>query len=412
MGLLSRSVVRLPLLALGAMSVVTKPAFRRGERGQALIIAVGVMALGLGAIMISVDAGWWLRDKRDSQNDVDAIALAAVHEIGDPADRDLAVAAGLDWADANGVDPSQVVDPDCPDGVLYSNFCFIDRNADGSDDMVRAKISRPSNSFIADALGVGSPTLNPSAAAAKIRAYGACVLPWAIDAHPDYEDPYAYDEVWGVMGIPPVLDTLFIFQLSPGGGFAGDDSSPGNFGALGVYGANDADYTDTIENECGSKGEGACESDSQVVTPGDTLDCDIQTGNLGNTTNKALRERAIRYGETAPYTDCDVSSYDEAVINVTDGSCLGRQVVLAIIKDFPKSGAEVVDVYGIANFYIAGWDRCPPLNDGDCYDGVPDTGIVWGYLLLEQFGGSPAWKFDFSQTSNNPFAPVIVALVE
>lgn len=386
----------------------------RGQRGQVVVLAVGVMALGLSAIMISVDVGWWLRDKRDAQNDADAIALAAVQEIGDPSQRTDAELAGEEWAVANGIDPStEMAPPDCTDGVLQSNFCFIDRDSDGIDDTVRVKVSRSSNSFIAGALGVGTPTLNPQAAAAKVRAYGACVLPWAIDAHPDFEDPDAYEDVWGVLGDPPNLEQLFVFQLSPSGEFAGDDTAPGNFGALGVYGANASDYRDTIENECGSQGASACNSDSQVVSPDDpTLDCDIQTGNLGGNTNTGLTLRAERYGEAYPYTDCDASSYDDAVDK--SDSCEGRLVVLAIIKDFPKSGSDTVEIYGIANFYIAGWDRCAPYNDGnDCGRPKPaETGIAWGYLLLEELGGTPAWKFDFSQSSNNPFSPVIVALVE
>jgi hypothetical protein len=388
----------------------------RGQRGQVLVLAVGVLIMSLGVIMISVDVGWWLRDKRDAQNDADAIALAAVQEIGAPALRPLAVAAGLDWADFNGVDPSELGTPDCDPSLgeeLESNFCFIDKNSDGTDDMVRVKVSRPSTSFIADAFGVGSPTLNPQAAAAKIRAYGACVLPWAIDAHPDFEDPEAYGDVWGVLGDPPDTEQLFVFQLSPGGGFAGDDTAPGNFGALGVYGANASAYRDTIENECGSQGENACNSDSQVVSPDNpTLDCDIQTGNLGGNTNTALTNRAIRFSEVFPYTACDASSYSDALVKAD--SCQGRLVVLAVIKDFPTSGSEVIEIYGIVNFYIAGWDRCPPYGDSDdCGRLKPaESGIAWGYLLLEELGGTPAWQFDFSQTSNNPFAPVIVALVE
>ena len=126
----------------------------RGQRGQVLVMGVGLLIMSLGAIMISVDVGWWLRDKRDAQNDADAVALAAVQEIGNPALRPLAVAAGLDWADFNGLDPSELGTPDCADGVLESNFCFIDQNSDGTDDMVRVKVSRPSNSFIAEAFGV------------------------------------------------------------------------------------------------------------------------------------------------------------------------------------------------------------------------------------------------------------------
>ncbi len=394
----------------------------RGQRGQVLVMGVGVLIMSLGVIMISVDVGWWLRDKRDAQNDTDAIALAAAQELPD---RLAAELIGDDWAIANGIDPFiDMGQPACADGQLagslnadgLSRYCFIDLEPqDGIDDMVRVKVSRPSNSFIANALGVDSPTLNPSAAAAKIRAFGACVLPWAIDAHPDYEDTEAFGNVWGVLGQEDPLNTdqLFIFQLSPGGGFAGDDSAPGNFGALGIYGANANAYTDTIVNECGSQGESACDSDFQVVVPGETLDCDIQTGNLGANTNSALNERAIRFGEVGPdYTDCDASSYSDAVIKAD--SCLGRLVVLAIIKDFPEQGSDIIDIYGIVNFYIAGWDRCAPYNDGNCFGdpAVPDEGIVWGYLLLEELGGTPAWQFDFSQTSNNPFAPVIVALVE
>ncbi|KKL61380.1 hypothetical protein LCGC14_2195850, partial [marine sediment metagenome] len=157
----------------------------RGQRGQVLVMGVGVLIMSLGVIMISVDVGWWLRDKRDAQNDADAIALASVQEIGDPADRPLAVAAGLDWADFNGVDPSTemaMTPEDCPDGEIQGKFCFIDRNdpPDGLDDMVRVKVSRPSSSFIAGAFGVGPPTLSPSAAAATVYVSGACVMPWGI----------------------------------------------------------------------------------------------------------------------------------------------------------------------------------------------------------------------------------------
>ncbi len=381
-----------------------------GQRGQVLVMGVGVLIMSLGVLAIAVDVGWWLRDKRDAQNDADAIALAAVPELPD---RLAAELSGEDWAVANGVDPfADMGQPECTDGVLAgtgNRYCFIDTNSDGTDDMVRVKVSRPSNSFIAEAVGVGSPTLNERAAAAKIRAHGSCILPWAIDAV--VEDPFAYDEVWGVLGDPVDLETVFVFQLSPGGGFAGEDGSPGNFGALGVYGANANDYRDSIENECGSQGAAACNSGSQTVSPGETLDCDIQTGNMGANTNSALAIRMENYGEVVPYSDCDANSYANAVAK--SDSCPGRLVVLAVIKDFPSSGFAPIDVYGIVNFYISGWDRCPPYNNGDCTNSPPnhDTGLVWGYLLYEQLG-SPAWQFDFGESTNNPFAPVIVALVE
>jgi len=386
----------------------------RKQDGQVIILGAGLFVLTLAALMITVDVGYWLSDKRDAQNDADAIALAAAQELPDTT---AAVDAGRTWANNNGIDPDTQLATDVPcAGVTEDSgrFCFEDITDDDVPDLVRVQVERDSRSFIAGAFGVATPTVRPPAAAAKIRAYGACVLPWAIDAviEEDPESPEAYEQVWGVL--PENIDDPFVFQLSPGGGFAGEDGAPGNFGALGVYGANDADYKDTLINECGSQGQSACNSDTQVVTPDDpTLDCDIQTGNLGATTDHALSDRADRYGED-PYTFCDVGTYGEAVNKSKLAKCLGRLVVLAIIKDFPESGSEVVDIFGIANFYIAGWDRCPPYNNGDC-DGDPpvtDTGLVWGYLLLEEIGGTPAWQFDFSQSSNNPYAPVIVSLVE
>ena len=389
----------------------------RKQEGQILFLGIGLFVLVLATLIITVDVGYWLSDKRDAQNDADAIALAAAQELPDTAD---AVVAGEAWAVANNIDPAtQLVPPICisdikGSGTIVGNFCFKDESNDGLPDLVRVQVQRVSSSFIAGAFGVPTPTLSPRAAAAKVRAYGACVMPWAIDAV--IEDPNAWGEYWGVLGVPPAappydLEKLHVFQLSPGGGFAGEDGAPGNFGALGVYGANDAAYKDTIINECGSKDAGACNSDTQTVNPGESLDCDIQTGNLGATTNKALNQRAVNYGET-DLTVCDASSYAEAVSNAALAGCAGRSVVLAVIQDFPTSDAGLIDVYGIANFYIAGWDRCPPFNNGNCSGPIPDTGIVWGYLLLAEFGASPAWQFDFSQTSNNPFAPVVILLVE
>jgi hypothetical protein len=391
-------------------------ALHRRERGQMVVMGVFAVTLGLVAIGLAVDFGYWWRDRRDAQNDVDAIALAAAQALPDTLESEL---EGEEWAVANNVNPSEDLDaPPCGAGWVAGSFCFEDLNGDGEADLVRARVLRDSQVFVAQVFGAGAPNVGANAAAAKIRASGACVMPWAIDAVT--EDPDAFDSHYGVLGDPPDDETLFIFQLGSGGDFAGEDGSPGNFGALGVYGGGAVDYKDAIINECGSHDEDACDSGDSGVEPGETLDCESKTGNLGQNTNSALNERDERFFGFGPNTACDAQTYDDAT-GLASGDidtgydCAGARLVpVAVIKDFPPSGSSApTEIYAIDNFYIAGWDRSGPWGTGDS-DGDPDSGMVWGYLIQSELGATPAWEFSFDASSagNNPFAPVITALVE
>ena len=352
----------------------------RGQRGQVLVAGVGLLAIGLGAIMISVDVGWWLRDKRDAQNDADAIALAAAQELPD---RTAAELRGEDWAVANGIDPStELAPPNCADGVLQGDFCFIDQNSDGDDDKVRVKVSRPSQSFIAEALGVGSPTLSPPAAAAKLYGVASCILPWGIVA--ENNDPADY------YGLDPAA--LYTFQDT-------DDNTPGNYGAVSIYGTGADVYMDVIRNTCSPVKNNACTLDV-VVGEGETLDdCRAKTGKLGKTTSDALDDRYA--GQPELSAGCNATTYLEAATLVATPGCDGRAVPLGIINAFPPTGSSAdISIYGLAIFYIAGWQFPPD----------PTNGYVWGYLLTD-IPVTPAWQVQWD-VSENPFAPVGFFLVE
>jgi hypothetical protein len=367
----------------------------RGQRGQMAVMGVGVLIMSLGVIVISVDVGWWLRDKRDAQNDADAVALAAVQEIGNPALRPLAVAAGLDWADFNGLDSGELGTPDCLDGEFFDsnvNFCFIDQNSDGTDDMVRVKVSRPSNSFLADAMGVGSPTLNPSAAAATVYVSGACVMPWGIvgeDGH--REHLFHLDE-----------ETLYVFQNQDE--FV--EGSPGNAGAISIYGQGADTYGEAIEGNCDPENNSCTNGESIVFVDETLIGCRSKPGQMGNVTDTHLDNR---FGGTAPSPGaCDAATFDAALILVEDPNCAQRLVPVAVINDFPPSGSKIdLDIYGIVNFYLAGWSQ-----DNSCFifpDGSERCGFVWGYLITNAPVSTAEVVFtrDFI-----PFAPTGGALVE
>src|SRR5512145_269707 len=74
---------------------------RGRESGQTLIVAALVMAVLMGFTALAIDVGLFLEERRDNQNDADAMALAGVQFLPDsPAQ---AINAARDWGLKNGV---------------------------------------------------------------------------------------------------------------------------------------------------------------------------------------------------------------------------------------------------------------------------------------------------------------------
>lgn len=79
---------------------------RGNERGQALILAVLGMAVFLGFVAMAVDVGLLLNERRTLQNAADAAALAGAIEL--PYNPPLAILKALEWAENNGIDPTEI----------------------------------------------------------------------------------------------------------------------------------------------------------------------------------------------------------------------------------------------------------------------------------------------------------------
>jgi hypothetical protein len=243
------------------------------------------------------------------------------------------------------------------------------------------------------ALGLTSDTMGASATAGRVPVTSSCVAPWAIqgvvnDAGADY-------------GLDP--EALYAFQLS-----AADWSTPGNFGALAVYGGGTSDYRNSVEGNCGEMI--ACGSDSPYVAEGQTLACATQTGALGQNTNAAL---TARYPPST-WGTCDVQAdadgYADAVAKAQLPGCKDRAIPMAIINSFPPQGQSAdIEIWGLATFYIADWDRNPPYGNGN-NPPPPSDGMVWGYLVPAT--SVPAWSVQWGWDSANPFAPLVIVLVK
>jgi hypothetical protein len=287
----------------------------------------------------------------------------------------------MTWATNNNVDPA---DLDCCE--------FEDRTGDGLADLIRVRVERDPGSLNSNLLDIGAVTVKAKAAAGKMRAVASCVMPWSLDG--DETDP----PPGGTWGLVP--GQLFVF-------FTKDAPTPGNFGALSLYGNGAADYAEAIKTPCGSGG--GC-AQGEPVHVGETIICEVKTGVMGNVTPDALEER---YGTS---TACDVATaapgaYDQAVSLAETAACQDRAVPVPIIKEFQQGHSVPIDILGLATFYIAGWDRRPPLGDVDLDgDGQEDYGIVWGYFLDNQ-PVIPAWEIVWDY-SDDPFAPIKIMLVE
>ncbi|OFW64776.1 MAG: hypothetical protein A2Y74_04850 [Actinobacteria bacterium RBG_13_63_9] len=242
-------------------------------------------------------------------------------------------------------------------------------------------------------LGLTSDTVPATATAGRVPVTAACIAPWGVkgevnDASLDY-------------GLDPTR--VFIFELS-----SSEWTTPGNYGALGVYGGGTSNYRNAIVGNCGAVV--ACDSDSPFVPEGGTLACESETGAMGKNTDDALTERYPPSTWAACDVQTDANGHANAVVKASDPNCRDRAVGIAIINAFPPQGQSAqVDIWGLATFYIAGWDRWPPRGNGD-KDGNPASGMVWGYLVPDT--ALPAWTVNWGWDSDNPFAPLVIVLVK
>lgn len=351
---------------------------KRRERGQALVLFVLGLAVLLGFTAMSVDVGLFLHQRRDLQNDADAAALAGAAYLPDAS---LATLKAQEWAGKNFDDGDEVI-------KSIEVFSYREPN-----DRITVTTEQEVSFVFARALGLTSDTMGASATAGRVPVFASCIAPWAVqgvtnDAAVDY-------------GLD--ADGLYVFQLS-----ASDWSTPGNFGALAVYGGGTSDYRKSIEGNCGLMV--ACGSDSPYVAEGQTLACATQTGALGQNTNDALKTRY----PSSTWGTCDVqidaNGYANAKAKAELQECEDRAVSVAVINSFPPQGQSAnIQVWGLASFYIAGWDRWPPYGNGN-KPPPPNNGMVWGYLVPAT--SLPAWSVQWGWDSANPFAPLVIVLVK
>ncbi len=193
---------------------------RRGEGGQALILAVLVMAVLLGFTAMAIDVGLLFENRRHLQNSADAMALAGVQEL--PVDPLAAKQKAKDWAANNGIAPAEIKSIE----VRTKSF---------PNDTLAVELTQNFNWIFARALGKTSSSVSSRAVARTGSLLGGHqTMPWAL-----------------LMGDTPCLDPagnpLYGISCSVKVG-AGSSAIDGWYGALDFdgIGGGSAEYESNI----------------------------------------------------------------------------------------------------------------------------------------------------------------------
>jgi hypothetical protein len=141
-----------------------------------------MLLLFLGVMAFTVDAGFWLLDRRGGQNQVDASVLAGAQELPAPPDALVPAAnAAQDWLERNSrTDQGQVISEcgmdedddydllESPASAPESDFAFADKDDDGLYDTIRACIRREGLVIFARLFDLVGVTI-PAVAAAGVQ---------------------------------------------------------------------------------------------------------------------------------------------------------------------------------------------------------------------------------------------------
>jgi hypothetical protein len=410
-----------------------------------LILIVVVAFMGL-----SFDAGFWFFDHRTAQNQAEAAALAAVLELPAlPANVGTATGQADSNLTANGA--AATSSGSCPVSGTGTHIQYADLTGDGKMDSVTVCVRRQSPSLFSRLTGISFVHVSAQATARTGPVDSTNVMPWAVIAPDpdcneaahrnckydanldgDFTDPGDCNASFTVCPFGLTADRLYTFKANVGGVLGS------NTGIIAVCGNGANSYGDCLSGA----------SSSGFFSVGDEVAVDTQPGQISNKTDDGLSARAPTATWASPgRTNCDVTSRPSILTTQSWGQdttgkaaattkfvnpashpeCAYRLVPIPVVKQISSNGRITVIVVGFASFGVANWDRdqggqnvmAATSTDGTCHpvkknqlDPTKDfeCGAVWGYLftgvtppdaLLNQIG-----------SSNNPFAPLLIALVD
>jgi len=318
----------------------------RGERGQAIVLFVILIAVFGGMTAVAIDLGSFSADRRDLQNAADAIALAASQELPDAA---AAQAAADQWAVNNDIDPNSMT------------VTIIQQNLPAEPNpKVRVELDREHGFTFARLIGITSATVEAKAAAIRTAAAGGDgVVPLSVT-----EDALA-GMTYGDM-VTLKYDANNIQQ--------------GNTSPIRIDGPGSGNCT-TSDNYCLGVMEGA---DSVICAEGaDTTYCDgayvvdSEPGNKVGSTQTAINERIDgtdaqcdtfeEVFEDDPLTnDAEAYRIVQQCNPFLDGGYASERILIIPVIEQLCNGSCAVTIVDFALFFLEPFENGGSCTGNDC----------------------------------------------
>jgi hypothetical protein len=304
---------------------------RGRERGQTLIVAALVMAAVMGFTALAIDVGLLLEERRDNQNDADAVALAGVQYL--PQSPSTAIGVATEWATKNGVAAGDIVTIEVQSTNVANDTLYVELSTEFS--WIFGRVMGQTTSDV------------PAKAKAVVGSLGGNnrMMPWALlEGDSDCLEPGG-DAIFGATcSVKVGADSSAIT------GWYGALDFDGNGGGSAEYEANIIDSTTDTRYCVGGDTSPGCVSSVSVV--------DALTGNKVGGTDDGIETRMAEGG-----TPCDTDSsgkddFDEIFQdNPGPGAaytviCESPRLVIIPIVSYSSTPVQTVTIQGWTLAYL------------------------------------------------------------
>jgi hypothetical protein len=395
------------------------------ERGQAIIMFVGVFTLILVIGVIVVDFGLWFSERRGAQTDADLPALAGAAELmvldAGPAEE----AAAIDFAERFLEENDESGNASLAQPVLVDDSCFSDHPDDnpGVPDSVTVDVGHDSRSLFGTVFELAAPDIgaHAKACAGSLRSTPG-LRPWIISLY----NSECFEWIDDGDGIKESGDDTFL-------PWYGEDcvirleSPSSQVGSIRLG--------DDLGDACNEPGGGASKYKENIVEGADAW-CEIgemidtEPGLNVGPTLAALEELLAGEGECdADYCTVACNGIDEFAESFTppdiapthedvyqaNACTTPRAVDIVIVDEFDGHGMDTRPIRGFASFFILACEVVDP-DTGEVVEGgvYPKCDVPPGDQANTQIRGRfmQVRKLKGMGGPMDPFGTKITMLVE
>ena len=323
--------------------------FKLGERGQIIVATALLLPVLAGMTGLAIDIGTYSMERRNLQNEADAIALAAAQELPNSSQ---VTAKANEWAANNGVPLSELT---------------LDIEGGTTAPLVRATITKNHDFAFLGIFGINNKDVSAKAAAVKVSfGGGAGIVPWTV-TQATLDASTSGDQV--------------VMKYDATG------ADVGNFGAIRIDGPGSSTYNTSVlygstTVACASTAPncttGACPGTypavcSETAPECDGPDCQPETGNMIGPTRTGVDFRMN-------YTSTTCDSFDEAFTlesgtkyelnpdcnpwldgpgkcTTSTSICSRRVIIIPVVDSFGTGASDPSTINRFALVFLEGYDN-------------------------------------------------------